>query len=102
MTEENITEELAREWQFEGWFKSINEGIPVTSLYERVAIHLRKQSKLIQLLMKDVERLDVLEKTHQDNIFSIGGTWYSRKKSGMPHTKHKTLRAAIDAVKDKP
>jgi hypothetical protein len=29
---------------------------------------------------------------------TLGNTWYSRASAGLPHSKHPTLRAAIDVA----
>lgn len=45
--------------------------------------------------LTDTDLLNFLEITHQNNVFNIGTTWYSRQSYMLPHKKHKSLREAI-------
>ena len=56
---------------------------------------------LIDSLRADAERLDWLNLAGNHYAFHISGTWYSRKDYGGPFSKHKTIRAAIDAARAK-
>ena len=55
------------------------------------------EAKMVPL-EKDAARLDWLEQDHLGRVFHIVNNWYTRKSYGMPWTKRKDLRAAIDAA----
>jgi hypothetical protein len=50
---------------------------------------------------KDAARLDWMNLAGNRYAFDVAGAWYSRKDRGSPYTKHKTIRAAIDAARAK-
>lgn len=46
----------------------------------------------------DTKRLDWLSKDAGKQLYHLGTTWYARAAYGLPHRRHKNLRAAIDAA----
>lgn len=68
--------------------------------YREAADIIEQQAERISELRADAERLDFLNATGSRFIQSCGIRWYSRTDYNQPHTRHETLRAAIDAARE--